>query len=48
MTAPIEDRTPRGDGLSMPAEWEPHQACLIAWPTSEDLWLSFMDQAKDE
>ena len=25
--------TPREDGFSMPAEWEPHEACLMEWPT---------------
>ncbi|MET8585528.1 agmatine deiminase family protein [Streptomyces collinus] len=24
--------------LRMPAEWERHEACLIAWPTRESLW----------
>lgn len=22
----------------LPAEWEPHEACLLAWPTQESLW----------
>lgn len=26
-------RTPRADGFRMPAEFEPHERCLIAWPT---------------
>jgi agmatine/peptidylarginine deiminase len=30
---PIQDSTPRADGFSMPAEWEPHEACLMEWPT---------------
>lgn len=25
--------TPRAHGYRMPAEWEPHERCLIAWPT---------------
>jgi agmatine/peptidylarginine deiminase len=25
--------TPREDGFAMPAEWAPHQACLMEWPT---------------
>jgi agmatine deiminase len=32
----------------MPAEWGPHQACLITWPAAEDLWGSWMDGAKAE
>lgn len=25
-------------GLSMPAEWEPHELTLVAWPQREDAW----------
>ena len=25
-------------GLSMPAEWEPHELTLVAWPHREDAW----------
>jgi agmatine deiminase len=25
--------TPRADGFVMPAEFAPHERCLIAWPT---------------
>ncbi|MFE2145886.1 agmatine/peptidylarginine deiminase [Streptomyces sp. NPDC059456] len=25
-------------GLSMPAEWEPHEACMLAWPPYASLW----------
>ncbi|WP_175408158.1 agmatine/peptidylarginine deiminase [Streptomyces sp. TRM64462] len=25
-------------GLVMPAEWEPHERCLLAWPTYASLW----------
>src|ERR1700748_2767149 len=31
-------RTAREDGLSMPAEWAPHERTLIAWPAREDTW----------
>ena len=31
-------RTARDDGLSMPAEWEPHERTLIAWPEREATW----------
>ena len=40
--------TPRADGFSMPAEWEPHQACLMEWPTltRRDLWADRFEEAK--
>jgi agmatine deiminase len=40
--------TPREDGFSMPAEWEPHEACLMEWPTITrgDLWADRFDEAK--
>jgi hypothetical protein len=27
-----QQSTPREDGFSMPAEWEPHEASLMEWP----------------
>ena len=31
--------TPRSAGFHMPAEWAPHERCLIAWPTrTRDYW----------
>ena len=30
--------TPKGDGFHAPAEWEPHAACLIAWPIRSDVF----------
>lgn len=38
--------TPRQDGLAMPAEWEPHAATHIAWPTRVELWGDLFEQAK--
>jgi agmatine deiminase len=38
--------TPREDGFSMPAEWAPHQACLMQWPTRAELWEGLLDDAK--
>ena len=32
----------------MPAEWEPHQACLMAWPTRRELWGEVFEEAKAE
>jgi agmatine deiminase len=39
---------PREDGYSMPAEWEPHEACLMEWPTltRSELWADRFDEAK--
>jgi agmatine deiminase len=33
----IPVRTPVSDGLHMPAEWEPHAACWLAWPCRSDV-----------
>jgi agmatine deiminase len=40
--------TPRDDGLRMPAEWAPHQATLMEWPTitRRGLWADLFDRAK--
>jgi agmatine deiminase len=38
--------TPRADGFAMPAEWEPHQCCFMAWPTRRSLWGELFAQAK--
>jgi agmatine deiminase len=32
----------------MPAEWEPHEACLMAWPVREKFWDPYFERAKDE
>ncbi len=32
----------------MPAEWEPHERCLMAWPTREELWGQYFEVAKNE
>ena len=39
-------RTPRADGFRMPAEWEPHQCCFMAWPTRKSLWGELFEQSK--
>ena len=40
------DSTPRADGFHMPAEWDEHQCCFMAWPTRHSLWRELFDQAK--
>jgi agmatine deiminase len=32
------DSTPAADGYRMPAEWEPHSGCWMAWPERTDNW----------
>jgi agmatine deiminase len=32
------DSTPAADGFRMPAEWEPHDGCWMAWPQRHDNW----------
>lgn len=32
------DSTPRADGFRMPAEFEPHDGCWMAWPERPDNW----------
>lgn len=38
MPARVLDSTPRSDGYSMPAEWEPHERCYMIWPEHPDTW----------
>jgi agmatine deiminase len=37
--------TPAAAGFSMPPEWAPHAACLMAWPTRRELWKDRFDDA---
>ena len=41
------DGTERGR-WRMPAEWEQHERCLIAWPTRAELWTHHLEQARRE
>ncbi|MFD7598381.1 agmatine/peptidylarginine deiminase [Kitasatospora sp. NPDC059812] len=34
--------------FQMPAEWTPHDGCLMAWPTRSDLWGETFEEAKRE
>jgi agmatine deiminase len=32
--------------LRMPAEWEPHERTLMAWPCRRELWGETMQRAR--
>jgi agmatine deiminase len=38
MASATIDSTPAADGFRMPAEFEPHTACWMAWPERPDNW----------
>jgi len=38
---------PRASEFQQPAEWEPHAACWVAWPSAEDLWLENLAPARE-
>ena len=40
--------TPKAAGFSMPAEWEPHEATLMAWPLEADYWQGRAQEARQE
>jgi agmatine deiminase len=48
-TAPLTEsaETPRAAGFAMPAEWERHAACWLAWPHAADLWLENLAAAQE-
>ena len=37
---------PDSRGFAMPAEWQPHAACWIAWPQRTELWGEYLDGAR--
>lgn len=39
--------TPATEGFSMPAEWQPHERCWMAWPCRQELWGDRLDDARD-
>ena len=40
--------TPREDGLRMPAEFAPHAATYMEWPTRAELWGDLLERAKED
>ncbi|BAC89622.1 agmatine deiminase family protein [Gloeobacter violaceus] len=41
-------QTPLSDGFIQPAEWQPHSACWLAWPSDAELWQSDLPKAQVE
>ncbi len=37
---------PAAEGFFMPAEWQPHARCWMAWPCREEVWGDAMDDAR--
>jgi agmatine deiminase len=37
----------RDDGFRMPAEWAPHAATWVAWPSHADLWQENLEPARE-
>jgi agmatine deiminase len=41
-----ENTLPQAAGYRMPAEWEPHARCWMAWPCRRELWGDGLDAAR--
>ena len=41
-------KTPRAAGYRQPAEWEPHAAVWLAWPSHDALWAQLLPKAQEE
>ncbi|HEX7578965.1 MAG TPA: agmatine deiminase family protein [Thermoanaerobaculia bacterium] len=39
--------TPSSDGFFQPAEWTPHSAVWLAWPSHADLWLEALEPVRE-
>lgn len=40
--------TPKTLGYAQPAEWQPHSACWLAFPSHRDLWLEYLENTQAE
>lgn len=45
-TLHIAGETPRAAGYRMPAEWQPHAGCWIAWPVPGETWGPGLEAAR--
>ena len=43
----LDTQTPLEAGFRMPAEWEPHSGCWMAWPDREDLWGEALPETQE-
>jgi agmatine deiminase len=43
-----QPRTPRAGGYRQPAEWEPHEAVWLAWPSHDELWAQLLPAVQAE
>ena len=41
-------QSPLEAGFHMPAEWEPHRCCWMAWPVEEEIWGEYLPQCQQE
>lgn len=46
--SPFADNTPADARFRQPAEWEPHAACWLAWPSHVELWEGGLEAARLE
>lgn len=42
----MSEQSARALGLAMPAEWEPHERTLMAWPCRAELWGALIEDAR--
>ncbi len=43
----VPDETPFQLGFRMPAEWAPHEATWLAWPTNEETWPGKLPEVEE-
>jgi agmatine deiminase len=44
----VPSETPYRAKFAQPAEWQPHRACWLAWPSHADLWKESLETAQAE